>query len=198
MLCLVVEVRCAKVRFPLVDKPRFDLKADLATSVRTGFGDRLLNEVKKLAIKDVKIKIYAPPERKYSTWIGGSILAGLATFKKVGLAAGIDPEHAVDRLGCLDVGQCGGISRRSRYYTSQDWFLTLHVYCIVSFLYSSLSSGTLRVVFTMISYAYLQDAKLSLGNAKRRTRRERRGGEHECRELGLTLQRYGSYHLKIE
>ena len=48
-----------------------------------GFGDRLLNEVKKLAIKDMKIKIYAPPERKYSTWIGGSILAGLATFKKM-------------------------------------------------------------------------------------------------------------------
>lgn len=48
-----------------------------------GFGDRLLNEVKKLAVKDVKIKIYAPPERKYSTWIGGSILAGLNTFKKV-------------------------------------------------------------------------------------------------------------------
>ena len=48
----------------------------------TGFGDRLLNEVKKLAVKDVKIKIYAPPERKYSTWIGGSILAGLNTFKK--------------------------------------------------------------------------------------------------------------------
>lgn len=48
-----------------------------------GFGDRLLNEVKKLALKDVKIKIYAPPERKYSTWIGGSILAGLNTFKKV-------------------------------------------------------------------------------------------------------------------
>ena len=42
-----------------------------------------MNEVKKLALKDVKIKIYAPPERKYSTWIGGSILAGMNTFKKV-------------------------------------------------------------------------------------------------------------------
>jgi centractin len=48
-----------------------------------GYGDRLLNEVKRLALKDVKIKIYAPPERKYSTWIGGSILAGLNAFKKV-------------------------------------------------------------------------------------------------------------------
>ena len=36
-----------------------------------------------MAVKDVKLKIYAPPERKYSTWIGGSILAGLNTFKKV-------------------------------------------------------------------------------------------------------------------
>ncbi|GJJ09677.1 Actin-2 [Clathrus columnatus] len=52
-----------------------------------GFGDRLLNEVKKLAVKDVKIKIYAPPERKYSTWIGGSILAGLSTFKKMWVSA---------------------------------------------------------------------------------------------------------------
>ena len=63
---------------------------------KKGFGDRLLNEVKKLALNDAKIKIYAPPERKvshtmstllqltkqYSTWIGGSILAGLSTFKK--------------------------------------------------------------------------------------------------------------------
>jgi len=52
-----------------------------------GFGDRLLNEVKKLALKDIKIKIYAPPERKYSTWIGGSILAGLNAFTKMWVSA---------------------------------------------------------------------------------------------------------------
>eukprot|EP00922_Rhytidocystis_sp_ex-Travisia-forbesii_P039601 GHVS01058883.1.p1 GENE.GHVS01058883.1~~GHVS01058883.1.p1 ORF type:complete len:382 (+),score=29.78 GHVS01058883.1:61-1206(+) len=48
-----------------------------------GFGDRLLNEVRKLAPKDIKIRISAPPERKISTWIGGSILASLSTFKKM-------------------------------------------------------------------------------------------------------------------
>lgn len=48
-----------------------------------GFGDRLLHEVQRLAVKDMHIKIFAPPERKYSTWIGGSILAGLSTFRKV-------------------------------------------------------------------------------------------------------------------
>ena len=48
-----------------------------------GFGNRLLSEVQRLAPKDTKIIISAPPERKYSTWIGGSILAGLSTFRKV-------------------------------------------------------------------------------------------------------------------
>eukprot|EP01092_Planopodium_desertum_P006673 TRINITY_DN2752_c0_g1_i4.p1 TRINITY_DN2752_c0_g1~~TRINITY_DN2752_c0_g1_i4.p1 ORF type:complete len:328 (-),score=32.93 TRINITY_DN2752_c0_g1_i4:31-882(-) len=47
-----------------------------------GFGTRLLNELKAGAPKDIKIKIFATPERKYSAWIGGSILASLPTFKK--------------------------------------------------------------------------------------------------------------------
>lgn len=50
-----------------------------------GFGERLLGEMQRLAVKDMRIKIFAPPERKYSTWIGGSILAGLSTFRKVSL-----------------------------------------------------------------------------------------------------------------
>jgi centractin len=50
-----------------------------------GFGDRLLNEIRKhpLSPKDTKIRIAAPPERLYSTWIGGSILASLSTFKSM-------------------------------------------------------------------------------------------------------------------
>lgn len=49
----------------------------------TGFGDRLLNEVRKAAPKNLKIRISAPPERKLSTWIGGSILASLSTFQQM-------------------------------------------------------------------------------------------------------------------
>jgi len=55
------------------------------STLTKGFGDRLLHEVQRLAVKDMRIKIFAPPERKYSTWIGGSILAGLSTFRKVRL-----------------------------------------------------------------------------------------------------------------
>lgn len=57
------------------------------TTLTKGFGDRLLHEIQRLAVKDMKIKIFAPPERKYSTWIGGSILAGLSTFRRVSSAA---------------------------------------------------------------------------------------------------------------
>lgn len=53
------------------------------TTVTQGFGDRLITELKNNTAKGTKIKIYAPPERKYSTWIGGSILAGLSTFKRM-------------------------------------------------------------------------------------------------------------------
>ncbi|KAF8363750.1 arp-1, partial [Pristionchus pacificus] len=48
-----------------------------------GFGDRLLFEMKRLAPQDTKIRISAPQERLYSTWIGGSILASLDTFRKM-------------------------------------------------------------------------------------------------------------------
>ncbi|CCI45484.1 hypothetical protein ABG067_006338 [Albugo candida] len=48
-----------------------------------GFGDRLLAEVRKQAPRDIKIRISAPPTRLHSTWIGGSILASLATFKNM-------------------------------------------------------------------------------------------------------------------
>ena len=57
------------------------------STLTKGFGDRLLYEVQRLAVKDMRIKIFAPPERKYTTWTGGSILAGLSTFKKVRLQA---------------------------------------------------------------------------------------------------------------
>merc|ERR1712071_749221 len=40
-------------------------------------------EITALAPSTIKIKIIAPPERKYSVWIGGSILASLSTFQQI-------------------------------------------------------------------------------------------------------------------
>jgi len=45
-----------------------------------GLAERLTKEVTALAPSTTKIKIVAPPEHKYSVWIGGSILTSLSTF----------------------------------------------------------------------------------------------------------------------
>lgn len=48
-----------------------------------GIADRVHKEVTALAPASMKIKVVAPPERKYSVWIGGSILASLSTFQQM-------------------------------------------------------------------------------------------------------------------
>lgn len=49
----------------------------------SGISDRMTKELAQLAPSSMKIKVVAPPERKYSVWIGGSILASLSTFQQM-------------------------------------------------------------------------------------------------------------------
>lgn len=53
------------------------------TTMFPGIADRMTKEITALAPNSMKIKVVAPPERKYSVWIGGSILASLSTFQQV-------------------------------------------------------------------------------------------------------------------
>merc|ERR1711948_79997 len=66
---------------------RKDLYANIVLSGGTtmfpGISDRMLKEITALAPASIKVKIVAPPERKYSVWIGGSILASLSTFQSM-------------------------------------------------------------------------------------------------------------------
>ena len=47
-----------------------------------GFPERLYKELDELTPITTKVHVVAPPERKYSAWIGGSILASLSTFQE--------------------------------------------------------------------------------------------------------------------
>jgi actin-related protein len=66
---------------------RKDLYANIimsgGTTMFSGLADRLHKELLMLAPNTMKIKIVAPPERKYSVWIGGSILASLTSFQNM-------------------------------------------------------------------------------------------------------------------
>ena len=66
---------------------RKDLYANVVmsggTTMYAGIADRLSKELTALAPASMKVKIIAPPERKYSVWIGGSILSSLSTFQQM-------------------------------------------------------------------------------------------------------------------
>lgn len=51
------------------------------TTMIRDFNLKLEHELKSIINHNANIRIVAPPERKYSVWIGGSILAALPTFE---------------------------------------------------------------------------------------------------------------------
>jgi actin beta/gamma 1 len=77
--------------FQTIMKCDVDIRKDLyanivlsgGTTMFSGISERLTKEMTALAPSTMKIKVVAPPERKYSVWIGGSILASLSTFQQM-------------------------------------------------------------------------------------------------------------------
>lgn len=77
--------------FNSIMKCDVDIRKDLysnivlsgGTTMFPGIADRMSKEITALAPSAMKVKVVAPPERKYSVWIGGSILASLSTFQQV-------------------------------------------------------------------------------------------------------------------
>jgi len=74
--------------FNSIMKTDLDIRKDLyenivlsgGTTMFDGIGDRMTSELTALAPSTMQIKVIAPPERKFSVWIGGSILSSLSTF----------------------------------------------------------------------------------------------------------------------
>jgi actin len=74
-----------------VSKCDIDLRRDLYSNIVLsggstmfpGLKERLTKEIAEMIPENVEVKIIAPPERMYSVWIGGSILASLKTFQKM-------------------------------------------------------------------------------------------------------------------
>jgi len=78
-----------ELTFNSIMKCDVDVRRDLyqnvclsgGTTMITGLPERLNKELVSLAPSTIKIKIVAPAERKFSVWIGGSILSSLSTFQ---------------------------------------------------------------------------------------------------------------------
>merc|ERR1712048_392376 len=82
--------------FQSINKCDIDIRKDLysnvvlsgGTTMFQGMGERMTKELTALAPSTMKIKVVAPPERKYSVWIGGSILSSLSTFHQMWISKG--------------------------------------------------------------------------------------------------------------
>eukprot|EP01138_Halocafeteria_seosinensis_P014378 gb/GECG01014679.1/.p1 GENE.gb/GECG01014679.1/~~gb/GECG01014679.1/.p1 ORF type:complete len:377 (+),score=46.43 gb/GECG01014679.1/:1-1131(+) len=80
-----------KTMFNTIMKCDVDIRKDLysnivlsgGTTMFPGIAERMTKEITALAPAAMKIKVVAPPERKYSVWIGGSILSSLSTFQSM-------------------------------------------------------------------------------------------------------------------
>ena len=67
-----------------------DIRSDLfnnivmsgGTTMFPGINERMTAEIKKLAPPSISVRVITPAERKYSVWIGGSILSSLNTFQE--------------------------------------------------------------------------------------------------------------------
>merc|ERR550534_121171 len=85
-----------KLTHKSINKCDIDIRKDLykntvlsgGTTMFKDIDTRLEKEMKELAPNGNDIKIIAPPERKYSVWIGGSILASLSTFEEMWVTKG--------------------------------------------------------------------------------------------------------------
>nr|XP_004657772.1 actin-related protein T2 [Jaculus jaculus] len=64
-----------------------DIVLSGGTTLFQGMDDRLLRELEQLAPKGTPIKITAPPDRWFSTWIGASIVTSLSSFKQMWVTA---------------------------------------------------------------------------------------------------------------
>ncbi|KAL9647849.1 hypothetical protein ABK040_008123 [Willaertia magna] len=77
--------------FNSIGKCDIDIRKDLynnivlsgGTTMFEGISERMTKELTTLAPASMKVRVVVPPERKYSVWIGGSILASLSTFQQM-------------------------------------------------------------------------------------------------------------------
>jgi actin-related protein len=80
-----------QLTFDSIMKCDVDIRKDLYNNIVMSGGSTMYPNIAERMQKDIKakapdsmtIKIIAPPERKYSVWIGGSILSSLSTFEEM-------------------------------------------------------------------------------------------------------------------
>ncbi|KAJ7340758.1 actin 2 [Mycena albidolilacea] len=80
-----------EITFNSIVKCDMDIRRDLygnvvlsgGSTMFPGISHRMQKELESMAPNSMNVRIVAPPGRKYSVWIGGSILSSLSTFQNM-------------------------------------------------------------------------------------------------------------------
>ncbi|OIR58039.1 MAG: actin [Amphiamblys sp. WSBS2006] len=80
-----------EIAFNAIKSCDVDVRKDLYSNIvlsggntmYPGFPERIQQDLEQLAPNTMKIKVIAPPQRKYSVFCGGAILASLSTFQQM-------------------------------------------------------------------------------------------------------------------
>jgi actin-related protein len=78
-----------EITYNSIMKCDIDIRKDLYSNIVLsggstmfpGIAERMKKELTAMASADLRVHVSAPPDRRYSVWIGGSILASLSTFQ---------------------------------------------------------------------------------------------------------------------
>ncbi|CAB4055704.1 ACTB_G1 [Lepeophtheirus salmonis] len=117
------------------------------TTMYPGIADRMQKEITSLAPSTMKIKIIAPPERKYSVWIGGSILASLSTFQQMWISKQEYDESGpsiVHRNFCVLIPTFGLESLRNIMYSTHFLVYLWHFFSHFASLFMDPADPNLR------------------------------------------------------
>jgi len=84
-----------------IGKTDIDIRRDLfqnivlagGNSCYKGFVERLQRQIPEIAPQNVKVKVIHSAERKFSPWIGGSILSSLGSFQQMWMSRQEFEEH---------------------------------------------------------------------------------------------------------
>ena len=90
-LCGIESAGVPSIVWESIKNCDIDLRKDLASNIvlsggttcYKNFAERLTKEVKELVPNSMRVRVSDPAERKYTVWIGGSILASLSTFSNI-------------------------------------------------------------------------------------------------------------------
>nr|CAD7401494.1 unnamed protein product [Timema poppensis] len=138
------------------------------TTMYPGIADRMQKEITALAPSTMKIKIIAPPERKYSVWIGGSILASLSTFQQMWISKQEYDESGPSITGLVYVFNLivgtGALTLPS-VFNQAGWALgvsLIMVLAVISFITVTFVIESMAAANAIVQWKRLQQMKRAL------------------------------------